>query len=148
MHTFRHAKFDSFTDSRMHLLYFLLFLSSSHKLSVLFYWDVYPPALFIDLKENSPVGSWNRSEVSRAQTERINRKLCAECFFSLEKRRLWSFSTRKVFEALMCSVGEWPFDLLVKSVLLVVASTDRQVCPQKLLPLCLADPTPLLSALE
>lgn len=48
----------------------------------------------------------------------------------------------------MCFVCEWLVDLVVKSVLPVVASIRRQVYLQKQLPLCLAEPSPLLSTLD
>lgn len=48
----------------------------------------------------------------------------------------------------MCFVCEWPVDLVVKSALAAVASIHRQVYLQKQPPLCLTDPTPLLSTLD
>lgn len=93
-----------------------------------------------------PVSSWIGSDFS-AHAMRINRRLCTECV-KKNKKKLWSFSTKKAFKALMCFVSEWPVDLVGKSVVPVVASVHRQVYLQKQLPLCLTDPTPLLSTLD
>lgn len=65
-----------------------------------------------------------------------------------KKKKLWSFSTKNAFKVLMCFVCEWPVDLVVKSALPVVASIHRRVYLRKQLPLCLSDPTPLLSTLD
>lgn len=115
------------------------------KLAALFYWDIYLTTLFIDLKEN-PVGSWIRSEVSFSRTGLQDKQEAVYwmCFSLKKKKRLWSFSTREAFKALMCFVCEWPFDLAVKSVLPVIASIDRQLYLKKQLPLCLTDPHPTL----
>lgn len=84
--------------------------------------------------------------VFRAQAFRINTRPCAEC---VKKKMLWSVSTEKAFKALMCFVCEWPVDLVVNSVLPIVASIHRAGLPPKAAPIVPhTDPTLLLLTLN
>lgn len=131
-----------------HLQYFLLFSFCGHhffcvKLTGMTFLELTPilrrhssASIVYRSAVEFPVDLW----IGSAQTWRINKRLCAECV--LKKKKLWSFSTRKTFKALMCFVCEWPVDLVVNSVLHVVASIHRQVYLQKQFPLCPTDPHP------